>query len=55
MQEALLYLRVSSKGQEDNYSLDAQEKLGIDYACKNNLEIVKIWKGAESAWGKKER
>ena len=55
MEKALLYLRVSSKGQEDNYSLDAQEKLGYEYAKKNNLEIVKVWRGAESAWGKKER
>lgn len=55
MGKALLYLRVSSKGQEDNYSLDAQEKLGYEYAKKNNLEIVKVWRGAESAWGKKER
>ena len=55
MEKAILYLRVSSKGQEDNYSLDAQEKLGYEYARKNNLEIVKVWRGAESAWGKKER
>ncbi|WP_428898576.1 recombinase family protein [Parelusimicrobium proximum] len=55
MEKAVLYLRVSSKGQEDGYSLDAQEKLGLEYAAKNKLEIVKIWKGSESAWGKKER
>lgn len=55
MEKAILYLRVSSKGQEDNYSLDAQEKLGYEYAKKNNLKIVKLWRGAESAWGKKER
>ena len=55
MEKAILYLRVSSKGQEDNYSLDAQEKLGYEYARKNNLEIVQVWRGAESAWGKKER
>lgn len=54
-EQAILFLRVSSKGQEDNYSLDAQEKLGYAYAEKNNLKIVKIWKVAESAWGKKER
>ncbi|RKX22164.1 MAG: hypothetical protein DRP35_02645 [Candidatus Zixiibacteriota bacterium] len=53
--KALLYLRVSSKEQEkEGYSLDAQEKLGKEYAIKNNLEIVRIWKGSESAW-KKER
>lgn len=55
MEKAVLYLRVSSKGQEDGYSLDAQEKLGREYAAKNKLEVVKIWKGAESAWGKEER
>ena len=55
MEQALVYLRVSSRGQEDNYSLDAQEKLAISYAQKNNFEIVKVYKGAESAWGKKER
>ena len=57
MEQAILFLRVSSKGQEDNYSLDAQEKLGRAYAEKNNLSIVKVWKVAESAWvsGKKER
>ena len=54
-EKAVLYLRVSSKGQEDNYSLDAQEKLAMKYAQEHNLEITKKWKGAESAWGKKER
>ncbi|MCI7044616.1 MAG: recombinase family protein [Spirochaetes bacterium] len=55
MEDALLYLRVSSKGQEDGYSLDAQEKLGFEYAKKHNLNIIKVWRGAESAWGKIER
>ena len=55
MEKAVLYLRVSSKGQEDGYSLDAQEKLGKEYAKRNNLEIVRIWKGPESAWKKKKR
>ena len=55
MEKAVLYLRVSSKGQEDGYSLDAQEKLGKEYAQKHNLEIVRIWRGSESAWGKKKR
>ena len=51
----LLYVRVSSKEQErEGYSLDAQEKLGIDYALRNNLKIVKRWKVSESAW-KEER
>ena len=54
MENALLYFRVSTKGQEANgYSLDAQEKLVYDYAKENNLRIVKVWKVAESAWVKK--
>ena len=51
MEKAVLYLRVSSSRQEDEgYSLDAQEKLGREYARKNDLEIVRMWKGSESAW-----
>ena len=56
LKKAAIYLRVSSKGQEENgFSLDAQEKLAIEYAAKHGLKVVKIWKGAESAWGKIER
>ena len=55
IKQAILFLRVSSKGQEDNYSLDAQEKLGRTYAEKNSLKIVKVWKVAESAWTPAER
>ncbi len=55
MNSTLLYVRVSSKEQEkEGYSLDAQEKLGLDYALRNNLKIVKRWKVSESAW-KEER
>ena len=54
MNHSLLYVRVSSKGQEEGYSLDAQEKLGHEYARRKNLEIVKHWKVWESAW-KSER
>ncbi len=55
MNNALLYLRVSSKEQEkEGYSLDAQEKLAHDYAHRNNLTITKLWKVSESAW-RKER
>jgi len=51
MNSALLYVRVSSKEQEkEGYSLDAQEKLGEDYAHRNNLTIIKRWKVSESAW-----
>jgi len=57
MNQALLYVRVSSKEQEkEGWSLDAQEKLGIEYALRHNLKIVKTWKVQESAWSnKKER
>jgi len=51
MKKALLYVRVSSKEQEkEGYSLDAQEKLGREYAKRHGLEIVRMWKVAESAW-----
>ena len=47
---AVLYVRVSSTAQEEGYSLDAQEKLGRDYAQRKNLSIVRSWKVSESAW-----
>ena len=50
MNQALLYVRVSSKAQEDGFSLAAQEKLGHEYCQKRNLKIVKSWKVSESAW-----
>ncbi len=55
MNSALLYVRVSSKEQEkEGYSLDAQEKLGHEYAVKRNMPIVRTWKVAESAWNTKK-
>ena len=54
-EKAVMYLRVSSAKQEDGYSLDAQEKLALEYAKKHNLDVVKKWKVQESAWGKEER
>jgi site-specific DNA recombinase len=54
-QKAVLYVRVSSLEQEkEGYSLDAQEKMGHDYALKKGMEIVRVWKITESAW-KSER
>lgn len=57
MTSSLLYVRVSSKEQEkEGWSLDAQEKLGLEYANRHNLNIIKTWKVQESAWSnKKER
>lgn len=54
-EKAVMYLRVSSAKQEEGYSLDAQEKLALEYAKKHNLSVVKQWKVQESAWGKEER
>ena len=45
----IAYCRVSSREQEEGYSLDAQLKNIINYAQKNNLQIIKHWQVAESA------
>lgn len=51
--KCILYCRVSSKEQEEKgYSLEAQEKLLKDYACRNDFSIVKTYKISESASGK---
>jgi site-specific DNA recombinase len=51
LNNALLYVRVSSAEQEkEGYSLDAQERLGHEYAARKGLAIVKTWKMSESAW-----
>lgn len=49
-QKAVLYIRVSSEEQADNTSMDSQERTGKEYAKRNNLDIVQIWRGPESAW-----
>lgn len=49
-EKAVLYVRVSTRGQEDNTSLESQEKTGKEYATRHNLEIEKVWRGPESAW-----
>lgn len=51
----ILLARVSSEGQTDGFSLDAQENIGIDYCKNKELRIEKTFKISESAWGKKER
>lgn len=50
MLKALLYVRVSTTDQEGGYSLDAQEKLGREYAARHGLNIEKTWKVSESAY-----
>lgn len=54
--KAVIICRVSSKEQEDTgYSLDAQEKLLQEYADKNKIDVLKIYKISESASGKQAR
>ncbi|MBF0569215.1 MAG: recombinase family protein [Candidatus Omnitrophica bacterium] len=52
-EDALHYARISNKKQNDGFSLDAQERLGQDYADRRNLRIIKTWRVIESAWNKK--
>ncbi len=55
-QKCVLYCRVSSKEQEDTgYSLDAQQHLLEQYADKNQIDVVKIFRISESASGKQIR
>jgi len=54
MEKAVLYVRISSEDKKYGYSLDAQEKLGYEYASRNKLSIIKKWRVTESAW-KKDR
>ena len=49
MNKAVLLARVSSREQEEGYSLSAQEKLIIDYAQKESLTIIKRFVFVESA------
>lgn len=41
---AILYTRVSSDQQVSNTSLDQQERIGLDYALRNNLNIKRIFR-----------
>jgi site-specific DNA recombinase len=42
MTRAVIYTRVSSKAQEDGYSLDAQKQDGQEYCDKHGYEVVAI-------------
>jgi DNA invertase Pin-like site-specific DNA recombinase len=55
MEKGILFLRVSTPEQEDKYGLDSQETMCVQYAKNNNIEVTKVWRVSESAWGKKER
>lgn len=41
---AVIYVRVSSEKQIDNYSLDIQEKITSDYAKSNHMKILKVFR-----------
>lgn len=48
--KAVIYARVSTKDQDKGgYSIPAQIKLLLDYAQKNNLEVVEIFQESETA------
>lgn len=47
--KAVLYARVSSKEQEEGFSIPAQLKLIKEYAVKNKLKIIKEFIDAETA------
>lgn len=54
--KAVIYARVSSKEQEDTgYSLDAQEKLLMEYAERKGYAVERVFRVSESASGKHVR
>ena len=54
--KATIYCRVSSKEQEETgYSLDAQEKLLVDYSKSKGFTVEKIYRISESASSDKQR
>lgn len=52
---AIQFNRISSDSQDDGFSLEAQDKLGREYAKKHNLRIVKAWSEVESAYKEQDR
>ena len=47
---AIQFNRISSDSQDDGFSLEAQDKMGKEYAKRHNLRIVKAWSEVESAY-----
>lgn len=47
--KAVILARVSSKEQEEGYSLDAQKDRLINYCNRNNLEVIKTFTIIESS------
>jgi DNA invertase Pin-like site-specific DNA recombinase len=45
---AILFCRVSSIGQKDGYSLEAQERIGQDYCKAKGFNVIKLLKLAET-------
>ena len=43
------FFRVSSKRQEDGFSLSAQENLATKYVKDHGFKIIKTWSVSESA------
>ena len=48
-EKAFILCRISDQKQADGYSLDAQEKCGIEYAHKKNFQIMKLFSFIETA------
>ncbi len=44
LKRIVIYIRVSSEKQVDNYSLDMQEKILRQYAKANNMTVVKVFR-----------
>jgi|GEM_PF-1280197 len=44
LQKVIISLRVSSAGQVDNTSLDTQEQTCRDYAERQDLEVVEVYR-----------
>ncbi len=47
--KAALLCRVSTKDQEEGYSLEAQEKLLREYCVKNDFKVAFVWSFSETA------
>ena len=52
---AVQFNRISSEGQDDGFSLDAQDSLGKNYAKIHKLKVVKSWSEVESAYKEDKR
>ena len=52
---AVQFNRISSDGQDDGFSLDAQDSLGREYAKRHKLKLVRSWSEVESAYKEQSR